>query len=344
MKKIMIQSPTRVDLAGGTLDLWPLYDFVGGALTINVAIDIWTSCEITIREDKKIILESDDLKKNWQFSDIQSLLTGADSEIEFYKSILKQFAKPLSDLGHGFELKTASQSPIGGGLGGSSSLVISVLKALHQLLNKELLSANQLVHLAHNIEAEMLRTPTGTQDYYAAVTGGLSVIEYSAHGVKQTVWPVKGTPIKENFLLIYTGRSHHSGLNNFEVFKSCVAGDQKVLGALRAIRDISTELLEVMQTQEWHKMPELFRREYDARIQLTPAFTSPEIEKLHTIGLKAGAEAVKICGAGGGGCVLVWVSPDKRARVIETFHQAGFKCLPAQPVEALELESGPFLC
>ena len=194
---------------------------------------------------------------------------------------------------------------------------------------------NALVHLAHNIEAEMLQTPTGKQDYFPAVTGGISIIDFSAQGVKQTVQTVEGTPLKDHFLLVYTGRSHHSGLNNFEVFKSAVKGDPKVMDALKKIRDIANQLKQVMANQKWNELPELFRQEYDARIQLTPAFTSPEIEKLHEIGLKAGATAVKICGAGGGGCVLVWVAPENRQRVIEACHAADFKCLPAKPVEPL---------
>ena len=68
MKSIVIKSPTRVDLAGGTLDLWPLYNFVGGAVTINIAIDIMTTAEITPLEGGKIELISDDLQFQKSFS------------------------------------------------------------------------------------------------------------------------------------------------------------------------------------------------------------------------------------------------------------------------------------
>lgn len=335
MEQVKVKSPTRVDLAGGTLDLWPLYNFVGGASTVNVAIDIWTSCEIVQLKTKEIRITSSDLNQTWNFNSVDQLLSSDVAALGFYKSILRHFVGPIKELGYGFEMTTASQSPIGGGLGGSSSLVISVLKALHQFLRLPLPVTNDLVHLAHNIEAEMLRTPTGKQDYYPAVTGGISVIDFNVHGIKQTVQSVEGTPLKDHFLLVYTGRSHHSGLNNFEVFKSAVKNDPIVMDALRQIRDIADRLKLAIAKQQWGDLPELFRQEYDARIQLTPAFTSPEIEKLHDIGLKAGATAVKICGAGGGGCVLVWVAPENRQRVIEACHAADFKCLPAKPVEPL---------
>lgn len=335
MERIFFKSPTRVDLAGGTLDLWPLYNFVGGATTVNVAIDIWTSCEIKPHLEKSIKITSQDLNKTWSFEDWHKFEATDDKTVVFYKSVFAPFKQKMSNLGHGFELSTSSQSPIGGGLGGSSSLVISILKCIHALLKIQLPEATRLVSLAHNIEAEMLRTPTGTQDYFPAVGGGINFIDYSAHQMSLQIKPVSGTPIADYFLLVYTGHSHHSGLNNFEVMKSSVTGDAKVLDALKKIKLIADEMKSCILTGSWDKLPELFRQEFAARIQLTPAFTSPEIEKLNKICLEAGAHAVKICGAGGGGCVLVWVSPEKRQSVIEVCEKENFRCLNAKPVDPL---------
>ena len=191
MKTVSFKSPTRVDLAGGTLDMWPLYNFVNGATTINVAIDIWTEAEMKPRTDGKIIVNSVDLGKCWEFANYSEFQKSSDSNIKFYSSVLKQFDESLQNLTTGFEIVTSSQSPIGGGLGGSSSLVISLLKVLHEYLGLDEVDVYSLVHLAHNIEAEMLQTPTGTQDYFPAVTGGLSFIDYEARELKQTVtaWP-----------------------------------------------------------------------------------------------------------------------------------------------------------
>lgn len=332
---IICKSPTRVDLAGGTLDMWPLYSFVGSATTINVAIDIWTSAEFKLRTDSKLIFRSPDLKKEWEFAELTEFLTSQDPSISFYQIIFSHFKDELLKLNSGFELTTTSQSPIGGGLGGSSSMTISILKAIYQLLKLPLPQVHDIVYLAHNIEAEMLRTPTGTQDYYPAVTGGLSYIEYSASRVEQKILSLDNTPFADHFLLVYTGRSHHSGLNNFEVLKAAVNGDAQVISALKTIKSISDELREAIENKAWSLIPDIFRREYHARIQLTPAFTSPEIEKLSEICLAAGALAVKICGAGGGGCVLVWVSPENRERVVSACQKEKFQCLNAKPVGPL---------
>lgn len=335
LNSVKFQSPTRVDLAGGTLDMWPLFNFTNNAVTINLAIDIWTTCELQPRSDSQLKIKSLDLNKEWVFADAKSFFNSVDTDIKLYQAVLSAFRTEILELKTGFELQTQSQSPIGGGLGGSSSLTISMLKAFVAFLKLPKKTVNEMVHLAHNLEAKLLRTPTGTQDYYPAVTGGLSFIDYTETEISQEVLPLEGTPFADNFLLVYTGRSHHSGLNNFEVLKSAVEGDTSVLEALNEIKNISEELREVIRGRRWNEIPALFKREYNARIRLTPAFSSPEIEKLSEICLAAGAQAVKICGAGGGGCVLVWVSPDFREKVVSACQKEKFQCLNAKPINPL---------
>ncbi len=333
---IKIKSPTRVDLAGGTLDMWPLYNFTGGATTINVAIDIWTRVDLTLNTDKTIQIESLDLKEKWLFKNYQDFKTSTDPKLKLYQSVIFKFEKNFTQkLNEGFLLVTQSESPIGGGLGGSSSLVISLLKAFAKSFSFKFKNSHEMVHWAHNIEAEILNTPTGTQDYYPAISGGLNQLQYSTYGIEQKVLETQGSPLYDNFLLMYTGRTHHSGLNNFEVLKSAVTKDHKVMNALQQIKLIADQMKIALENKNWSVIPELFQAEYKARIQLTPAFTSPEIEKLHEIGLSNGAEAVKICGAGGGGCVLIWVKPAYRQKVIEACEKEKFQSLNARPVSPL---------
>lgn len=333
-----IKSPTRVDLAGGTLDMWPLYNFVGQATTINLAIDIWTRVDYLKRTDGVIKMKSLDLKKEWSFDSMDMFMKTLDPKVVLYQKIFERFQTDeniFRRLHEGFEITTSSESPMGGGLGGSSSLLISILKAIYDLGEKKYTSAHELVHLAHNIEADFLKTPTGTQDYYPAVTGGLSFIDYNSTGIQQKTFAIDGTPFHDHFLLVYTGRSHHSGLNNFEVLKSAVEGDIVVLEALKKLKEISTTMTQVILKKQWGELPYLFQQEFDARLQLTPAFSSPEIEKLSEICMAAGALAVKICGAGGGGCVLVWVPPSQREKVVQVCQNEKFQCLSARPVNPM---------
>lgn len=333
---IKVKSPTRVDLAGGTLDLWPLYNFLKGATTINVAIDIYTEVELEFTDTKTIIIESADLNKTWALDSWEQFFSGFDSSLQLYQTVIQFFWNQDSKkFKSGIHLKTRSESPIGGGLGGSSSLIISMLKAFSQLLDFKFSDTHHMVHVAHNLEAQILFTPTGTQDYYPAVCGGLNVLNYTSSGITQSILPIQNSEIFENFLLVYTGRSHHSGLNNFEVLKLSVERDQGVLEALSKINSIAESLKEAILKNDLKNFPILMQQEYDARIKLTPSFTSPEIERLAKIAKSNGADAIKICGAGGGGCVLIWVHPSHRQKVIKACENENFQCLKSKPVNPM---------
>lgn len=329
MKSLTVRSPSRVDLAGGTLDLWPLFAMTGGSSTINVAISVWT--EVTIQESDSLRLKSADLKKEWTFKNRQDLFASEDPSLALYREVLHEF--PSFERG---EVITRSQSPVGGGIGGSSSLTISFMKALHQWLGQTLPNPTDLVHWAHNIEARMLRTPTGTQDYFPAASGGLNILDYSDRGIVQTVLPVAGTPLSTHFLVVNTGKSHHSGLNNFDVLTRVVKGEERVIQALRDIKHVAARTKEACLKKEWARLPALFQEETEARLKLTPLFSSPEIERLSAVALKNGASAIKICGAGGGGCVLVWVEPSHREKVVSACQKEGFQILNAVPVDPLQ--------
>jgi D-glycero-alpha-D-manno-heptose-7-phosphate kinase len=330
LKEIEVKSPTRVDLAGGTLDLWPLYQFIGGATTLNVAIDVWTRARISEGAGTEVRIESKDLGLEKKYPNLGAALQDSDSKMALFQSVLS-FFKPSG----GFELITESESPVGGGLGGSSSLTISMMKAFSLWVDRPFSSVHEMVHVAHNLEAAVLNTPTGTQDYYPAVTGGLSVLHYGASGIEQEVMDLRGTPMDDHFMLIYTGKSHHSGLNNFEVMKAAVGKDPRTLQGLKDLKQIAEEMEAVIRKRAWDQVPSLFNREYEARVRLAPAFTSPEIEHLNKITLEAGARAVKICGAGGGGCILVWCAPERKNGVAEACQKAGFQVMKARPVTQL---------
>lgn len=328
MRIIEVKSPTRVDLAGGTLDLWPLYAFMNEATTINVAIDVWTRVTLEEVSGSEIEWNSKDLNLIKKYSNLEMALKDSDPMTKLFQSVVR-FFQPRK----GFRLTTQSDSPVGGGLGGSSSLTISMMKAFSILTGREFSSSHEMVHVAHNLEAYVLNTPTGTQDYYPAVSGGLNVLKYSHSEIQQEVYEIEHSPLADYFMLVYTGKSHHSGINNFEVLKSAVSKDEKTLQALEDIKIIASKLENAVLAKDWAKLPGLFNEEFKARVRLTPAFTSPEIEKLAKITLEAGAEAVKICGAGGGGCILVWCPPDKKERVAQACQSQTFQVMKARPID-----------
>src|SRR5213592_3151540 len=153
MKKVIVRAPVRADLAGGTLDLWPLYLFHPGSRTINVAIAVHLDVN----------------------------LVGQQSE-QTYASIHELAADPKAALVHralehfhltGIRITTRTDAPRGSGLGGSSALTITLVRALSELAGAPLDGEN-LINLVRDLETRLLGVPAGIQDYYPPVFGGLA--------------------------------------------------------------------------------------------------------------------------------------------------------------------------
>src|ERR1700752_2306157 len=123
-------APTRVDIAGGTIDIPPLFLFHEGAATVNFALDIRARCRIETRDDDRIILESIDQKETVEtrLGDIDSLRTEPRLEL---LSKLVHFFRPET----GFTMTTESDAPAGAGLAGSSTLNIACIGALNKLVS-----------------------------------------------------------------------------------------------------------------------------------------------------------------------------------------------------------------
>ncbi len=339
METLISRSPTRVDLSGGTLDMWPIYTFLGMACTVNLAIDIWTEARLTpqldsqSRSKKNIRIISNDLNLDMAFASLEDFFKNVDPRLSLYRPVL-EYWRPE----YGFTLETSSQSPVGGGLGGSSSLIISLLKVFSKWLGKEKginSDVDFLVRLAANMEAHLLGTPTGTQDYYPAISGGMSIIHYGVDGVEQKILKNDLSELQQHLVLVYTGKPHHSGLNNWDVLKRFVEKESKTMIALEKLKNVSQRMAEACQSSSWDKLPGLFNEEYEWRLQLSPEFASDEIEKLGHLVKDLGVKGIKICGAGGGGCVLLYVPLEKRETVVENCETHGFTVLRMNPVGEL---------
>lgn len=190
----------------------------------------------------------------------------------------------------------------------------------------------EIVRICSGIEAKILKMPTGTQDYFPPLKGGFNIIDYSFGWPQVERLAVADLGINNNISVFFTGKSHHSGINNWQVMKSFIEGDKNTLDALAKIKDVAVKTKEVIIAKKWDSLPSLFKEEFDARMQLADSFSSPEIEKLAEVALNNGGDAINICGAGGGGCVFIWSQPEQRTRVIEACTAAGFKHLDVELV------------
>jgi D-glycero-alpha-D-manno-heptose-7-phosphate kinase len=264
--KISKRSATRVDLSGGTLDCWPLHLLVDGCVTINLSVSVFTHVHLEPRQDGKIDLHIRDLNYQKTFSGLAELLDSTDDEVRLVQKHVA-FWRPEQ----GFRLETGSESPVGGGLGGSSSLSISLIKAFSEWRG-ETLGLYETVTLSANLEAQVLHKMTGTQDYYPAVQPGLNAIHYTPRGARlETLKTDKGF-WDSHLSLVYTGQPHHSGLNNWQVIKAALNNEPDTMRALRDIRDVSWDMYRALKESQFEQFPSLFDREFEARVRLSSSF------------------------------------------------------------------------
>jgi D-glycero-alpha-D-manno-heptose-7-phosphate kinase len=321
---IIAQAPCRADLAGGTIDLWPLYLFHPGALTLNFAVNILTTCRITRTKGRRIHVRSVDTRREETFDSFDQVREGSRFRLPLAARLLQFFAPK-----EGLSMETDSESPAGAGISGSSALMIATTAALARFTDRHL-TAEQMRVIAQNIEAQVINVPTGCQDYYPALYGGVSAIHLNADGIHRESVPVSPEEIESRFVLAYTGAPRQSGINNWEVFKAHINGDKRVFRNFERIAEIARLMYESLAHADWREVSRLLREEWKLRRTNAPGITTPLIDKLIAVAGRNGGMAAKVCGAGGGGCVIFLVEKGASSRVATALGDNGGRVLPLQ--------------
>lgn len=319
---VLTHAPCRVDLAGGTVDLWPLYLFHPGAVTVNVAVNILTRCRITPQAGKRIHLKSADTGREDQFVNFKELCEAKKFNHALAVHLVKFFAPE-----GGFTLETHSESPAGAGISGSSALMVSTTSALACFTGREL-GLEEIRVISQNVEAQLIHVPTGCQDYYPALYGGVSAIHLDVDGIHREGIAVDPEEMDRQFVLAYTGAPRQSGINNWEVFKAHINGDRHVHKNFDSITEIAKGMHEALTHAQWDDVARLLREEWKLRKTNAPGISTPLIEKLIGAAMKNGGRAAKVCGAGGGGCVLFCVEENAQERVSQAIAKVGGTVLP----------------
>jgi D-glycero-alpha-D-manno-heptose-7-phosphate kinase len=322
--KITAKAPCRVDLAGGTIDIWPLYLYHENAVTVNFAVDRYASCDIETRADGRIRLRSLDLKDEEEFDSVDALRAAKRYRLPLAAYVVRYFRPDI-----GLDIVTNSEAPAGAGISGSSTLIIALSSALARLTGRKL-HIEKIRELAQNIEAQIIRVPTGCQDYYPAMYGGVSAIELTEAGIERKAIPIDLNELNRRIVLAYTGVPRNSGINNWEVTKLHIDGNKGVLRNFDRIAAIAHAMRQALERADWAEAGRLLREEWSFRRKNAPGITTPLIDKLVDATRKAGAAGAKVCGAGGGGCVIFLVQPDARQRVAEIIRREGAEVLDVQ--------------
>jgi D-glycero-alpha-D-manno-heptose-7-phosphate kinase len=330
MKSVTAQAPTRVDLAGGTLDLWPLHCLLDHKTTVNVAIGL----------DATVTVESSG-SKNFEFVSLDQSQSQSGSYSELCKSReLALFSLLLSFYWNEklppIKITSRATSPAGAGLGGSSCLAVTMGAALwktrQQFEDLPDLGERKLVQISQDIEARLISSPTGCQDYWGAVRGGVNVIEFPYGGVEVTTMDSEtiGSLVGSQMVVCYSGKSRQSAINNWEIYKRFFDGDQQIIKNFNQIGKLAENCASALKNNDLESALAHSKAEWSLRCELWPAIETVETKAINRAAIEAGANFSRVCGAGGGGVMAIFTDQKHRDEVCESVTKAGGEVLPAQ--------------
>lgn len=319
-RAVVASAPTRVDLAGGTLDIWPLSVLVPEAVTVNLAIELRARAEVRPRRDRTVAIVSLDRGHR--------LKRRAPLDSRRVRGPLSLLLRLVAAFGAGrpLTLTTRCEAPAGAGLGGSSSLAVAAAGALVRWTGARL-RRDALWRWVMNLETAELRVPTGNQDYLAAIHGGLAAYRHLPSGTVREPIPLPAG-LEERLVLAYTGEPRKSGFSNWEMFRRFVDGERATVERLEEIGRIARRLAAALRAGALDEVGRLLNEEGRLRFGLAPAVSTPALARATEAARGAGALGVKVCGAGGGGCLLAFAREGRRDLVARAMEEVGATLLP----------------
>ena len=316
--RILASAPTRIDLAGGTIDIWPLYLFHDGATTVNAAISLRAHVDIASRTDGRIELRSIDGNRSVGAASAAALDGAGDL------SLLALLAKH-----YGVEnatVTTRGESPAGAGIAGSSALCIALCGAMARWSGAST-DPEDILRVAMNVECQTIRVPTGVQDYRPALYGGIAAVELGVDGITRVGLDVDAHELERRIVVAYTGAPRNSGTNNWEITKRHIDGDRHIFDCFERIRDTAAAMRGALERGDWDEVGRQIATEWENRKRLAPGVTTATIDDLIDRARAAGATAAKVCGAGGGGCLFCYGPPAARSAVADALAAGGARLL-----------------
>lgn len=315
-------APTRIDLAGGTLDIWPVGLLVPRAATVNAAISLRARATVAPAPRYRVVNQERGL-------DVSADAPGAlfDHPFATLAGRLLHFFEPVRPL----EVRFETSAPPGSGLGGSSSLGMAIAGALNEVCGSGW-TLRQLVRIVMDTEVRILRTATGAQDQFAAGLGGTRVHHWVSPEPRSEPlpWLEDGTdPLEDRFVLVFTGEAHSSADPNGSVLERVFAGEPAAVRGIGVIAEAAEGMRNALLQRDWDEVAAMLDLEWEARRTLSERVTTPTIERLTRALREAGAQAVKACGAGGGGTIVALAAPEERPAVVAAARAAGGQVLEA---------------
>lgn len=311
-------APLRISFVGGGTDFPHYYERHGGAV-LSATIDHCAHVEASLRDDHQVRIRSLDLGHLVEYH----LEDGPvyDGVMDLAKAAIERIGAPA-----GLDLDIASDAPPGSGLGGSSALVTACVGALLALEGCPM-SAFEVAHLSYEIEREDLGIAGGWQDQYAAAFGGFNLLEFSADGVTVTPLGLSEETLAElraHLLLCYTGRVRTDlGLIETQI-RMYREGREDTMVGMKQLHEMAYEMRDAIVSGDLGELGGLLREAYESKKRMNPHIAEgTSIDRLLEVAHAAGASGGKICGAGGGGYLLLACEPPRQPEVRRALESQG---------------------
>lgn len=320
---IRSKAPLRISFAGGGTDVSPYSDDRGGAV-LSATIDRHAYCTISPRKDREISIRSLDYGREERWKADGNLFQ-YDGNLDLIKAVLNHF-----EVQQGFDMFLHCEAPPGSGLGGSSAVVVTILGAFTEWLNKPM-SPYEMARLAYQLEREELGFKGGRQDQYAAVFGGFNYIEFKSQETIVTPLRIKSDVMNELhycMLLCYTGRTRDSANIIQEQTRGYVEGNDQVIDALDNAKRLARETKDALMFGDIHRMGELLNESWVFKKRFTQSVSNQRVDDIYETAMGHGAIGGKISGAGGGGFMFFICEYDRKHLVADELAKLGVEMVP----------------
>lgn len=314
---VKARAPLRLGLAGGGTDVSPYCDEYGG-FVLNATLDRYAYCLLHHNEAGKIRFESTDLNASEEYTLDGEISLGGPLDLlkAVYVEVVNRYCS-----GNYFPVSvyTFCDSPMGSGLGSSSTLVVAIIRSFVELLNLPL-DDYQIANLSFYIERIKCGHQGGRQDQYSATFGGFNFMEFYADN-RAIITPlrIKNWTIcnlESSLLLFYTGQSRKSANIILEQSNNIKQKNQSSVEAMHGIKNESLVMKEALLKADFNCLVECLKSGWQHKKNTSSSITNPLIDSAYEAAIKAGALAGKVSGAGGGGFMMFFVPIEKRIKVI----------------------------
>ena len=293
IQSVLSMAPLRISFLGGGTDISTYFTKSKGCV-VSAAINKYVY--VHIKRHDPLFQE----RYRISYSEVEHT-----NSRDLIKNSIVKGCLELLEIDEPIQISTSADLPANSGLGSSSSFAVALLNALHTLKNENV-SPVQLAEEASSVEIELLGSPIGKQDQYAAAFGGLNLFEFATDG-RVSIDPINLSAVEVNALLdksilIWTGRSRDANSVLTDQAHQANSNQEHLLELTNLARDFKSKLLE--KDVDWTTLGPLIKKGWNLKLSFSKKITTDEVTAITDKLDSLGCMGYKLLGAGGGGFIL----------------------------------------